>query len=137
MRPINLRPLAAGAPPRDMALDLPRAVSLHPLEDAFWRERRFADKLDGSRIPVYSIGAWCKLDLHLAGNIEGYRRMAGPKTLFITAAAHMSAVQAELESVAFHELRLLPFYDHYLKGLDTGFKRRHRRKQWTWWELTL
>ncbi len=124
VRPINLRPLTADAPPRDIELDLPRAISLHPLEDAFWRERSFADKLDGCRIPVYSIGAWCKLDLHLAGNIEGYRRMAGPKTLFITAAPHMSAVQAEFESVAFHEQRLLPFYDHYLKGLDTGFERQ-------------
>lgn len=121
VRPINLHPLNADAPPRDLPLDLPRALSLHPLEDEYWRERSFADKLDGCRIPVFSIGAWCKLDLHLAGNIEGYRRMAGPKKLMVIAAPHMSAVQGAFESVEFHQRHLLAFYDHYLKGADTGF----------------
>jgi putative CocE/NonD family hydrolase len=67
---------------------------------------------------------WCKLDLHLAGNILGYEKVAGPKKLLISGAPHMSAAQAEFESIAFHQRVLLPFYDRYLKGLDTDYEQR-------------
>ena len=121
VRPINLHPLTPDAPPRDLARDLVRDVSLHPTNDDFWTERAFAEALDGCTIPLFSIGVWSKLDLHLAGNIEGWRRFAGPKRLMITGASHMSAAQADFESVDFHARHLLPFYDHYLKGVGTGF----------------
>ncbi|MBC2662786.1 CocE/NonD family hydrolase [Novosphingobium flavum] len=124
VRPININPLTPGAPPRDMVRDLPHEISVHPIFDDFWRDRSFAAALDGCTIPLFSIGVWSKLDLHLTGNIEGYQRFAGPKKLMITGAPHMSAAQGDFESPEFHEKYLLPFYDHYLKGEDTGFDGR-------------
>ena len=118
VRPINLHPLTPQAPARDMPRDLVRDVSFHPLHDEFWEERSFHEALEGCTIPLFSIGVWTKLDLHLRGNIEGFQRFAGPKRLMLSAAPHMSAAQAEFESVAFHERYLLPFYDRYLKGAE-------------------
>ena len=123
VRPINRHP-ANGAPGRDLPFDLPHSLAQHPVLDDFWRERSFAEALDGVAIPVYSIGVWCKRDLHLAGNIEGFQRAGGPKKLLVTGAPHMSAAQADFESVAFHQRVLLPFYDHWLKGLDTDYPAR-------------
>jgi hypothetical protein len=124
VRPINLKPLTSGAPPRDVSRDLPREISLHPYYDDFWSERNFAEALDGCTIPLFSIGVWSKMDLHLTGNIEAYQRFAGPKKLMITGAPHMSAAQGDFESPEFHEKYLLPFYDRYLKGAETSFEAR-------------
>lgn len=124
VRPINLHPLTPDAPARDMPLDLPRMLSLHPIQDDFWAERSFAEALDGCEIPLFSIGVWSKLDLHLTGNIEAYRRFAGPKKLMITGAPHMSAAQGDFESPEFHEKYLLPFYDCYLKAIESDFDAR-------------
>lgn len=123
VRPINLNP-ANGEAPRDLEFDLPHAISRHPTLDDFWRERSFAGALDAVTIPVYSIGVWCKRDLHLAGNIEGFQRVGGPKKLLVTGAPHMSAAQADFESVAFHERVLLPFYDRWLKEAETDYESR-------------
>lgn len=122
VRPINLHPLNRDAPPRDVPRDLPRDLSLHPTADAYWADRSFADALSGCEIPLFSIGVWSKLDLHLTGNIEGFHRFSGPKRLMITGAPHMSAAQADFESIEFHKENLLPFYDKYLKGLETDFE---------------
>ena len=122
VRAINLHPLATEASPRDVVRDLVRDIALHPTQDEFWQERRFAEALDGCEIPLFSIGVWSKMDLHLGGNIEGYGRFSGPKKLMISGAPHMSAAQGEFESVAFHEKHLLPFYDRYLKGKTTAFE---------------
>ncbi|AJW98275.1 CocE/NonD family hydrolase [Burkholderia gladioli pv. gladioli] len=124
VRPINLHPLMRDAPKRDISLDLPRLLSLHPTIDAFWEDRAFAHKLDGCQIPVLSFGAWAKRDLHLPGNIEGFNRFAGPRHLLISGTPSMPAIQGDFESISFHQKHLLPFYDKYLKGLDTGFERR-------------
>ncbi len=114
VRPINRHP-ANGASSRELALDLPYVVSLHPRRDAFWDERTILDALCDVAIPVYSIGVWAKLDLHLAGNIMGFDRVSGPRKLFISGVPSMSAALAEFESIAFHERVLLPFYEQHLK----------------------
>ena len=124
--PINLHPLAPDAPVRDIAWNFPRDIALHPAADAFWRERDFTGALDGCEIPLFSIGVWSKLDLHLGGNIEGFNRFTGPKRLLISGQPHMSAAQAEFESVEFHQTHLLPFYDRFLKGKETDFERGPR-----------
>lgn len=123
VRPINLHP-ANGAPPRRIPYDLVYDISLHPTYDAFWQERSILDRLRAVTIPVYSIGAWAKLDLHLNGNIVAYQQVAGPKKLHISGAPHVFAVCAEFATPAFHERMLLPFYDHYLKGKATDYPQR-------------
>lgn len=123
VRPTNQFP-ANGGPSRLLPFDLSFEVAQHPHLDAFWAERSFVDALSDVTIPVYSIGVWCKLDLHLAGNILGFEKVAGPKKLLISGAPHMSAAQAEFESIDFHRRVLLPFYDRYLKGADTDYEAR-------------
>jgi len=113
VRPINRFP-ANGAPPRELPLDLSYVISQHPSRDAFWAERTIHDALRQVTIPVYSIGVWAKLDLHLAGNILGFERVAGPSKLLVSGVPSMTAALVEFESIAFHERVLLPFYRRYL-----------------------
>jgi len=114
VRPINRFP-ANGAPGRELPFDLAFVVSQHPARDAFWDERTIHEALRDVTIPVYSIGVWAKLDLHLAGNIMGFERVAGPSKLMISGAPSMSAALVEFESIAFHERVLLPFYERHLR----------------------
>lgn len=123
VRPINLSP-AGKAAPRDIALDLPRVLSQHPNYDDFWRERDIAEALTKVDVPVYSIGVWAKRDLHLNGNILGYQKVRGPKKLRVSGAPSPVAAHKEFSSLEFHQSVLLPFYDHYLKGVPTSYTER-------------
>lgn len=114
VRPINRFP-ANGAPARELPFDLAYVVSQHPARDAFWAERTIHEALRAVTIPVYSIGVWAKLDLHLAGNIMGFERVAGPSKLLVSGVPSMSAALVEFESIAFHERVLLPFYERHLR----------------------
>jgi putative CocE/NonD family hydrolase len=113
VRPINRFP-ANGAPARELPFDLPFVVSQHAARDGFWEQRSIHEALREVTIPVYSIGVWAKLDLHLSGNIMGYERVRGPRKLLVSGAPSMSAALMEFESIAFHERVLLPFYQRYL-----------------------
>jgi len=123
VRPINMHP-ANGDKPRDMPVDLVHRIRQHPTYDAYWQERSIFKQLGAVKIPVYSIGAWTKLDLHLNGNIIAYQQVAGPKKLMVSGAPHVFAVCAEFATPPFHERVLLPFYDHYLKGKETNYLSR-------------
>jgi putative CocE/NonD family hydrolase len=116
---------AAGDPSgRALDYDLGKALTEHQLYDEWWRERTAYERLDEITIPVFSIGHWGKLGLHLRGNILGYERVAGPKKLLVTGARNAVEAHHLFDTVEFHEAELLPFYDHYLKGLDNGFPGR-------------
>lgn len=65
---------------------------------------------------------WRKVDLDLNGNIVGYERSAGPKKLLVFGSANVQAAVQDFSSVGFHARYLLPFYDRYLKGIDTGWE---------------
>src|SRR5215467_2341941 len=119
VRPINQRP--AHGPSRDLPWDMPYAVRQHTTYDAFWKERSAAEQLDNITVPVYSIGLWTKVDLHLNGNIVGYQRIASPKKLLLLGTSNLYAAVSDFSSVVFHEKFLLPFYDCYLKGRQTSY----------------
>ncbi|OGA09496.1 MAG: hypothetical protein A3H33_08495 [Betaproteobacteria bacterium RIFCSPLOWO2_02_FULL_65_20] len=112
----------ACGPSRLVEWDYPRAVRAHPIYDAFWRERAAAPNLHRIRVPVFSIGVWRKVDLHLNGNIVGFQRSGGPKKLLVFGSANVHAAVQDYSSVAFHERYLLPFYDRYLKDKQTGYE---------------
>ncbi|HEX4192743.1 MAG TPA: CocE/NonD family hydrolase [Stellaceae bacterium] len=101
--------------------DYPGQVRRHTLYDSFWRERAAAEKLEKIEAPVFSIGVWSKVDLHLNGNIVGYQRAGGPKKLLVFGSSDVYAAVADYSSIAFHEKYLLPFYDCYLKGQRTAY----------------
>ena len=122
VRPINRSP--AQGPARHLPYDVSYEIGLHPNFDAYWEDRVVAPLVSQIGVPVFSIGVWAKMDLHLGGNILGWRAVRGPKWLMITGAPNAFEACAEFEAVPFHRDVLLPFYDRYLKGLDYGFEKR-------------
>jgi predicted acyl esterase len=119
LRPINQYP--AHGPSRALPWDMPNATRQHTTYDAFWKERAAAEQLGKIKVPVYSIGLWTKVDLHLNGNIVGYQRVRAPKKLLLLGASNLFAAVSDFSSVAFHEKFLLPFYDWCLKGRRTAY----------------
>jgi len=122
-RIINRSP-ANGGPAREQETDLTALLAAHPFYDAFWRERAAWEMLERIEVPLYSSGVWAKHQLHTRGNIEGFRKARGPKKLRMSGAPNAWAANQEFNSRAFHERVLLPFYDHYLKGLATDYPDR-------------
>ncbi len=120
VRTVNQYP--AAGPSRMLDWDYAQAVRLHPTYDEFWKERSAAERLHEIRVPVFSIGVWRKVDLHLNGNIVGFERSGGPKKLLVFSSANVQEAVQDYSSVAFHERYLLPFYDRYLKGLATDYE---------------
>jgi putative CocE/NonD family hydrolase len=108
-----------GRPP--MRFDLVGAITEHTLDDGFWRERSPYWRLNEIDVPVLSIGHWGKMGLHLRGNILGYEEIKAPKKLVVTGARNTFEAHKMFDQIEFHEKELLPFYDHYLKGIDNGF----------------
>ncbi len=71
---------------------------------------------DKITVPMYSVGNWTGVGLHLRGNIEGFMHAASKhKKLRIHSGTHFHPFHSE-------EGRLdqLRFFDHWLKGQDTG-----------------
>ncbi len=119
-RIVNNNP--ASGPPRLLEWDYPKAVRAHPTYDAFWKERAAAESLHRTTVPVFSIGVWRKVDLHLNGNIVGFERAGGPKKLLVFGSANVHAAVQDFSSIEFHQTYLLPFYDRYLKGKETNYE---------------
>lgn len=111
----------AEGPPRILEWDYPRHVQQHTLYDDFWKERSVAEHLHKIKVPVFSMGVWSKVDLHLNGNIVGYQRASGPKKLMVFGAESLFEAVAEYSSEAFHQKFMLPFYDWCLKGRQTSY----------------
>src|SRR6185503_11115336 len=84
------------------------------LDSEFWRARS-AD-WDKTTVPLYSVGNWTGMGLHLRGNVEGYVNAASKhKKLRIHSGSHFHPFHSE-------EGRLdqLRFMDYWLKDIDTG-----------------
>jgi predicted acyl esterase len=118
-RNINLYP--ASGPSRFIEWDYVGAVKRHNTYDEFWKVRAAAENLDRIKVPVFSIGVWTKVDLHLNGNIVGFERTQSSKKLLVFGSSSLFAAVADFSSVAFHETYLRPFYDCYLKGGKTSY----------------
>jgi predicted acyl esterase len=94
----------------------------HNTDDDFWRERSPLWNLEGIDIPLYTIGLWGKRDIHLQGNLDGYRLMGGEKKLLVLGSLDVQAAHHLYLTKEFHREYMLPFYDHYLKGADNGWQ---------------
>ncbi len=113
-----------GDHPRDVEADLLLEFQRHPLYDDYWKERSAAYRLHEIDVPIYSVGVFAKMDLHLLGNINGFRNASGPRKLAITATATPFSSATDFAKPEFHERYFLPFYDRYLKGVANGFEDR-------------
>lgn len=71
---------------------------------------------DNIDIPLYSVGNWSGMGLHLRGNTEGYIRAASKhKKLRIHSGTHFHPFHS-----AEGRQDQLRFFDHWLKGINTG-----------------
>ena len=84
------------------------------LDSEYWRLR--SAEWEKTVVPFYSVGNWTGMGLHLRGNIEAFTHAASRhKKLRIHSGTHFHPFHSE-------EGRLdqLRFFDHWLKGIDTG-----------------
>lgn len=119
----NLYP-ANGAHPRYVTTDLFLEILRHPLYDDFWKERCAVEQLDKIKVPLYVIGVWAKNNLHLPSQLLGYLRAQGTKKLAILGTPTPFTAMTDFAGVELHRKYLLPFYDKFLKGLQTDWDER-------------
>jgi predicted acyl esterase len=84
------------------------------LDSEYWRAN--SAQWDNIKVPVYSVGNWGGFSMHLRGNTEGFMCAASKyKKLRIHTGTHFHPFHSE-------EGRMdqLRWFDHWLKGLDTG-----------------
>jgi predicted acyl esterase len=84
------------------------------LDSEEWRKN--SAQWDKITVPMYSVGNWGGFSMHLRGNTEAFMRAASKnKKLRVHTGSHFHPFHAE-------EARLdqLRWFDHWLKGLDTG-----------------
>jgi hypothetical protein len=109
-------------PENIMAYDMVLEILRHPLYDDLWRERTV--RFDRIKVPVFSIGNWKTVGLHLRGNLLGFEQVNTPKKLLVNAGKPLPdpdphASQRIFDSLEMHET-LLRWYDYWLKGVPTG-----------------
>ncbi len=123
--------------PQD-AVNLIREMFRHPTYDAFWEledTTRHFDKMD---VPCFTIGSW--YDFMDAGSIESYAgrqhhggpRSRGKQQMLIGPWLHGTGYKrsSEVGELVYPANSIFPVYehmirwfDHYLKGMDTGVER--------------
>lgn len=87
----------------------------YPLDCAFYQERSTWPRLDRIKIPAYFGCHWAFFNLHLRGAFSGWMGTGDiPKRMFIGPEPNPG------RPVAVYHHEMLRWYDHWLKGLDTG-----------------
>ncbi len=94
--------------------DLRRETEEHPFYDDLWRSKT----ADFSRItvPAYVVASWTDQALHTRGTLEGFKHIRSKQKWLEVHGRKKWAYYYEPESVR----RQQAFFDHFLKGLDTG-----------------
>ena len=99
-------------------------VMLNPLDGPFYWERSACTKLDRIKIPVYAGNFWGSTSF-TRGALDLYRGIDTPKKLMIV--PHSLFDPRPWRS--FHD-PILRWYDHWLKGIDTGIMDEAPVKLW-------
>lgn len=98
-------------------LDIMRRIRLQEfkLDGEFWRERSARTTLDQIEIPTYFACRWTFYDMHLKGVFDGWLETGDiPKRIAV------GPNPSPRRPVAEYHLEALRWYDHWLKGMDTG-----------------
>ena len=85
------------------------------LDGPFWQERSPSAVFDRIKVPMYSVGNWDGVGLHLRGNLEVFMRVNCPKKLRVHVGGHTEAFYSEEG-----QMEMLRWYDYWLKGIDNG-----------------
>lgn len=88
---------------------------LHPLEDSFWHQRQV--KYEKINVPAYLGGDWGIYGLHLPGAFRSWEKIKSPKMMMIGPPVNLDRPVYQLQ---YESLR---WFDHWLKGIDTGILR--------------
>jgi len=97
--------------------DLWRAVAAeHPFRDAWWEDRNLLPLLDKIEIPVYLGCDWQNVPLHLPHTFTAYERLKNSRHLRVAMLGD-HGLSWPWESL---HVEALAWYDHWLKGRDTG-----------------
>ena len=91
---------------------------LEPLDGPFYWERSPNRMFDKIRIPTFLATRWSSWAVHLAGAFEAYEGIDAPKKLLIM---ETESRLGPLRPWSDHHDLILRWYDHWLKGNDTGF----------------
>ncbi len=84
------------------------------LDGPWWDQVKSRGQLDQVSLPFFSVGNWTSF--HFRGNVEGYERAASRDKLL---RVHIGGRLTEFYSQE-GKTEQLRFYDHWLKGIDTG-----------------
>ena len=91
--------------------------AIHPHDGPYYWERSAHTKFDKIRIPTYLVSRWNCWPLHLPGVFSAYLGINAPKKLMIMIPEGGSAPIRPWNE---HHDIILRWYDHWLKGVDTG-----------------
>ena len=91
---------------------------LEPFDGPFYWERSPNRMFDKIRIPTLLATRWTSWAVHLAGAFEAYGAIDAPKKLLIM---ETESRLGPLRPWTDHHDLILRWYDHWLKGNDTGF----------------
>ncbi len=91
---------------------------LQPLDGPYYWERSAYTMFDRIKIPVLLMARWSGWPIHLAGAFQAWEGIDAPKKMLIMETA---ATTGPLRPWRDHQDILLRWYDHWLKGNDTGF----------------
>jgi putative CocE/NonD family hydrolase len=99
---------------------------MHPLDGPFYWERSAYTIFDRIKIPVYLMSRWSGWGIHLPGAFSAYQGIDAPKKLVIFQTSERGPDRPWNQN---HE-EILRWYDHWLKGIDTGLMDEPPIKLW-------
>lgn len=89
----------------------------HPYDGPFYQVRSAYTKFDRIKVPCYFLSRWNGWAVHLPGAFDGYMNVNTPKKLMITTTDNIGGFDRPWHE---HHDVVLRWYDHWLKGVDTG-----------------
>ncbi len=90
---------------------------LQPLDGPYYWERSSYTMFEKIKIPVLLMARWSGWPIHLAGAFQAWQGIDAPKKMMIM---ETDAATGPLRPWRDHQDILLRWYDHWLKGNDTG-----------------
>ena len=90
---------------------------IEPHDGPYYWERSSNTMLDRIEIPALFMARWSGWPIHLAGAFEGWAGVNGPKKLIVMETEWITGPQRPWRD---HQDIILRWYDHWLKGNDTG-----------------
>jgi uncharacterized protein len=92
-------------------------VMNHPTYDDFWKLRN--PDFSKIQVPVFVVGALHKVGLHLRGVVRGYEELQTPKKMLLVH-GDQDGDEMAIYNTPEMQVMMLRWYDHWLKGIDTG-----------------